>query len=81
MIRITQKISTTKTLIGNEEISKTKYKLGKGKKLIVKTVKNANGKKELQIKKLFKKDRLLKSIMVVFNKNGHRDGVFMNVIV
>lgn len=80
MIKITPKIHTSKKVIGHEEVVKTRYKLGKGKVLHVKTV-NANGKKEHQIKKLYQRDRLLKSTFVIFNKNGQRDGIFFNIIV
>ena len=80
MIKISPKIYTQTKIIGHEEIIKTKYKLNDGRKLIVKTV-NANDKKELQIKKLFLKDRLLKSILIVFNKKGERTEVLRDIII
>ena len=81
MIKIAPKIYTTKRIVDYEEIQKTKYKLPKGKKLIVTTVKNAHGQNEVQIKKLFQKHKLLKSILVVFNKDGYRDSVIIDAIV
>jgi len=81
MMKVTPKIYTTKRIVDYEEIRKTKYKLPKGKKLIVTTVKNAHGQNEVQIKKLFQRHKVIKSIMILFNKQGYRDGVLRDVIV
>ena len=81
MIKSTPKIFATKEIIGHEEIYKRKYKLSKGRKLLVTTV-SANGKKEHQIKKLYNRGGILaKSSLLIFDKSGHRDNILFNVVV